>query len=73
VNSADAIGVYSLATHPSHRRSGYGEALLRAVVSYASNESGIDRVVLQSTEIGHSLYQRLGFRDATRYTVYLTN
>jgi ribosomal protein S18 acetylase RimI-like enzyme len=34
--------------------------------------TGIDRIVLQSTEAGYALYRRLGFRDATRFTVYLT-
>jgi ribosomal protein S18 acetylase RimI-like enzyme len=34
--------------------------------------TGIDRIVLQSTEAGYALYRRLGFRDTTRFTVYLT-
>ena len=34
VETADAIGVYSLATHPWHRRKGYAEALLRGVVEH---------------------------------------
>jgi hypothetical protein len=33
---------------------------------------GIGRVVLQSTEAGYALYHRMGFREATRYSVYLT-
>jgi len=29
-------------------------------------------LVLESTEAGYRLYRRLGFRDVTNYTVYLT-
>jgi len=72
VASADALGVYSLATHPAYRRLGYGEATMRAVVAEMQRRTGIERLVLQSTEAGYGLYRRLGFRDATRFTVYLT-
>jgi len=72
VETEDAIGVYSLATHPWHRRKGYAEALLRTVVAQAEQQSGTRRIVLQSSEAGYSLYQRLGFRDVTRFSVYLT-
>ena len=72
VVGGDALGVYSLATHPTYRRLGYGEATMRAAVAQMQRRTGIERIVLQSTEAGYSLYRRLGFRDATRFTVYLT-
>jgi ribosomal protein S18 acetylase RimI-like enzyme len=72
VETKDAIGIYSLATHPGFRRRGYGEALLRQAVAEAENRSGPRRIVLQASEAGHALYRRLGFRDVTRFTVYLT-
>lgn len=72
VVAAGALGVYSLATYPVHRHQGYGEAMLRAAVSEVQRETGIGRVVLQSTEAGYALYHRMGFREATRYSVYLT-
>ena len=34
--------------------------------------TGLERIVLQSTEAGYALYRRMGFRDATRFSVYLT-
>jgi hypothetical protein len=46
--------------------------MLRAAVSEVQRETGIERVVLQSTEAGYALYHRMGFRDVTRYSVYLT-
>ena len=72
VAAAGVIGVYSLATLPDYRRHGYGEALLRAAVALTAKRTGLSRIALQSTEAGYSLYKRMGFRDLTRYTVYLT-
>lgn len=72
VAAADAIGVYSLATLPSFRRRGYGEALLRAAGAEMSRRTGLSSFVLQSTEAGYELYKRMGFRDVTRFAVYLT-
>jgi len=70
VAAAGAFGVYSLGTLPSYRRQGYGEGLLRADVAEMQQRPG--PLILQSTEIGYSLYRRMGFRDATKFTVYLT-
>jgi GNAT superfamily N-acetyltransferase len=72
VAASGVIGVYSLATRPSYRRMGYAEALLRAAVTETQQETGIEKVILQSTEDGYPLYRRLGFRDSTRFSVYLT-
>ncbi len=72
VPAAGALGVYSLGTLPAFRRQGYGEALLRAAVAEYRRRTGFDRLVLQSTEAGYALYRRMGFRDATKFTVYLT-
>ncbi len=72
VAAADIIGVYSLATLPAYRRRGYGEAVLRAAAARTSERTGITRLCLQSTEAGYNLYKTMGFRDSTRYVVYLT-
>lgn len=72
VAAAGVIGVYSLATLPQYRRRGYGEALLRTAAAEVSRRTGLTSMVLQSTEAGYELYKRMGFRDATRFTVYLT-
>lgn len=69
--AAGSLGIYSLATLPEARRQGYAEALLRAAVARESARTGIQRLVLQSTEAGHSLYRRLGFREVTRFSVHL--
>jgi GNAT superfamily N-acetyltransferase len=72
VAAADVLGVYSLATHPSYRRLGYGEATMRAALAEMQRRTGLERIVLQSTEAGYALYRRMGFHDATRFSVYLT-
>jgi len=50
-----------LATLPEDRRLGYGEALLRSAVEQARQDMRVRRVVLQSSDAGHSLYRRMGF------------
>jgi ribosomal protein S18 acetylase RimI-like enzyme len=72
VPGAGSLGIYSLATMPAFRRKGYGEALLRAAATEVARRSGFTRLILQSTDAGYSLYQRMGFREVTRFTVYLT-
>lgn len=72
VTTAGVIGIYSLGTIPQARGQGYGEATMRAAVAAARSKTGLERVVLQSTEAGYPLYRRMGFQDATRFTVYLT-
>jgi GNAT superfamily N-acetyltransferase len=72
VVAADAVGIYSLATIPECRGQGYGEALIRSIVAEETPRAATSRVVLQSTEAGHGLYRRLGFRDVAKFSVYLT-
>jgi len=76
VRAGGALGVYSLGTVPTHRHKGYGEALLRAAIIQERTALGTNAseepLVLESTEAGYRLYRRLGFRDVTNFTVYLT-
>ena len=72
VPAAEAIGIYSLATLPAFRRMGYGEALLRAAAEEMTRRTGLSQFVLQSTEAGYQIYKRMGFRDVTKFSVYLT-
>jgi len=72
VENDATLGVYSLATLPEDRRLGYGEALLRSAVEQARQDMRVERVVLQSSDAGHSLYRRMGFRETTKFSVFLT-
>jgi ribosomal protein S18 acetylase RimI-like enzyme len=72
VDAAGALGIYSLGTIPTERHQGYGEALLRAAAAAVRPEARMEPYILQSTEAGHALYRRMGFRDVTKFTVFLT-
>jgi len=72
VAGADVLGIYSLSTLPEFRRRGYGEALLREALHRERLRTGLQHIVLQSTDAGYSLYRRIGFRDVTRFSVWLT-
>lgn len=66
-----AIGLYAVATHPEHQRRGFGEALVRVALETVRNQTGITTTVLQSSAAGYPLYVRMGYRNVTRFVVYL--
>lgn len=70
VASADATGVYNVATTPEYRRRGYGEAITRHAIDAALNEGNPARLVLQSTSLGQRVYMRMGFEPIVRVLVY---
>jgi ribosomal protein S18 acetylase RimI-like enzyme len=71
--TGDVIGLYSVATVPEHRRLGYAEAIMRNVVEDAGRASGIERTVLQATQSGFALYERMGYRSVTNFNVYIAD
>jgi len=73
VVAGGAIGLYSVATLPEHRRRGYGEAIARHALAEARSESGLDRYVLQSTASGHSMYERMGYRRVAGFAIYVSS
>lgn len=68
VTVAGATGVFNVATPPEHRGHGYGAALTARVVRDGFG-AGSRFVFLQSSEIGHGVYRRLGFRDVEQYVL----
>jgi ribosomal protein S18 acetylase RimI-like enzyme len=68
--SGEIVGVYNVATVPDFRRRGYGEAVMRHALAEAERERPSRPVVLQSTEAGLRLYERMGFRTVARFNVY---
>jgi ribosomal protein S18 acetylase RimI-like enzyme len=69
VMGGQAVGVYNVATLPSHQRRGYGEAVMRYALA-DTRRHGVDQTILQSTPAGLRLYERMGFRTITRVAVY---
>ena len=72
VVAAGVIGVYSVGTMPRWRRSGYAEALMRTVLADLTAETGIEQSILQSTTEGLRIYQRMGYRRVTQFSIFLT-
>lgn len=64
--SGPVAGVYSIAVRASHRRRGLGEAVTSTVLA-TGRERGCTLGVLQSSDIGRRVYERLGFVDLVRY------
>ena len=61
-------GVFNVATPPEQRGRGYGAALTARVVRDGF-AAGSELAFLQSSEAGHGLYLRLGFRDVEEYVL----
>jgi len=70
VPSQGAIGIYNVATSPGHRERGYGEIMTRHAIDASLKEYPGSQTVLQATWQGLSLYERMGFRAVTRFSVY---
>ena len=66
------IGVYAISTIPAARRRGYGAAMTARVVTDGS-AAGCDVAVLQASEVGRPIYERLGFRVDVRYIAYASS
>jgi GNAT superfamily N-acetyltransferase len=56
----DAAGVYNVATPEEHRGQGHGTTATAQAVAHAF-AAGADCVYLQSSPMGRSVYERLGF------------
>jgi GNAT superfamily N-acetyltransferase len=69
IRSAGASGVYDVGTVKSARRRGVGSALTWAAVT-AGRGWGFDAIVLQSSQMGLSIYTAMGFRTVVPYTTF---
>ena len=66
IRSGDVAGVYSIGVVEEFRRQGLGEAMSWAVLR-AGREAGCHVGVLQSSEMGYPLYERMGFETVVTY------
>lgn len=69
IRTGDASGVYNVGTLPDARRRGVGAAATWAAVA-AGREWGCDTIVLQSSEMGFSLYSAMGFQTVVSYATF---
>lgn len=63
------IGVYNIATVPSARRRGFGEAMTSRVLA-DGEAAGCDVAALEASAMGRPIYERLGFRVTQWYVGY---
>ena len=68
--TGSTIGVYNIATVESRRGRGYGAAMTRRVIADGV-AAGCDVAILQSSEMGFPIYERLGFRTVVEYMGYV--
>ena len=68
VVDGDAVAIYNVATLPDARGRGLGGAItLGALLDARSRGAGLG--VLESSEMGYTVYRRLGFREAGRFRI----
>jgi GNAT superfamily N-acetyltransferase len=70
IRSGRTIGVYNIATIPTARGRGYGAAMTRHVVEDGV-DAGSEVAILQASEMGYPVYERLGFRTVVEYIGYV--
>jgi GNAT superfamily N-acetyltransferase len=70
IRTGTTIGVYNIATLPSHRRRGYG-ALMTARVASDGAAAGCQIAVLQASDMGRPIYEALGYRTVVEYMGYI--
>jgi GNAT superfamily N-acetyltransferase len=72
VEGGGAIGFYSVATLPAHRRRGYAEATMRQVLCRVQQQAAAPLpTVLQSTQAGLKLDEKMGYRAAGNFRVFI--
>jgi len=64
--SEGVAGIYNIATSPRGRGSGVGTAMTWAAIR-AGQEAGATCAILQSSQQGEPVYERMGFATPTRY------
>ena len=70
VMAADLAGVYAVATLPEARKRGIGTAMTLHAMAQGKMK-GAKSAVLQATEMGRPVYERIGFSTVFEYEMYL--
>jgi GNAT superfamily N-acetyltransferase len=70
VRTGRTIGVYNIATVPAARKRGYGAAMTARIAADGA-AAGCDVAILQASEMGRPIYERLGYRTVVEYMGYI--
>ncbi len=63
------IGVFGIATDPAYRRRGLGAAVTAYLLADRAHEA--DLAVLDASDLGYGVYERLGFRPTSTWEVWV--
>lgn len=66
IRTGRTVGVYNIATIPAVRRRGYGAAMTTRI-GVDGARAGCDVAILQASEMGQPMYERLGYRTVVEY------
>lgn len=72
VVAANVVGVYSVGTLPRYRKRGYAESIMRQALAIQKEHTGLEASILQATQSGLRLYQKMGYRKVTKFSVYIS-
>jgi GNAT superfamily N-acetyltransferase len=64
------VGVYNISTLAPFRKRGYGAAMTARIAADAV-AAGCDIAILQSSEMGYPVYERMGYRTVVEYMGYV--
>ena len=69
IRTGRTTGVYNIGTVPDARRRGFGREITERIAA-DGRASGCDVAILQASDMGRSVYERLGYRTVTRRRVW---
>jgi GNAT superfamily N-acetyltransferase len=69
-HSGRTIGVYNISTIPRARGRGYGAEMTKRVAADGA-ANGCDVAILQASDMGYPIYERLGYRTVVEYMGYV--
>lgn len=69
VVAGGVAGIYAVTVHEAARRRGFGTAMTWAALA-AGARGGVDEVVLQSSDMGRPVYERMGFTQVRAHHRY---
>jgi GNAT superfamily N-acetyltransferase len=70
VLDSGVAGIYAVATIPEARHKGIGR-VMTVIPLLEARQIGYRVGILQSSSMGYSIYQKIGFKDVCKYRLYL--
>ncbi len=70
IQTGKTIGVYNIASVPEARGRGYATAMTRRVAADGAR-NGCDVAILQASDMGLPIYERIGYRTVVEYMGYI--